>query len=285
MKLSDVPSTYIPDASKNSIVAGLVSFGLTTDQINAMDIKTIQATYAAATPGLQTKATQLNVTALTLAGTATKLADKKVDTKQTGAGFTPIIGIDIHLEKLNIALKYEHQTTLKLTNATVVDGTGLFNDGEESRSDMPAIISGGADYKVTDKLKVSGSFNSYLDKNVNWGGNVYKEVRTIDKNYLELAFGVEYKLTNNFALSAGYMNSNTGVSKQYQSDFSFSNDSYTTGLGFQWNMNKKLVLDAGMMLTTYKEDTKTFTDYTPNYTETYGKDTFTLAFGIGYKIF
>jgi hypothetical protein len=50
-------------------------------------------------------------------------------------------------------------------------------------------------------------------------------------------------------------------------------------------MNKKLVLDAGMMLTTYKEDTKTFTDYTPNYTETYGKDTFTLAFGIGYKIF
>jgi len=212
-------------------------------------------------------------------------ADKNVDTKQTGIGFTPIIGIDIHLEKLNFGLKYEHQTTLKLTNATIVDGTGLFKDGEESQSDMPAIISGGADYKVTDKLKVSGSFNSYLDKNVNWGGNVYKEQRTIDKNYLELAFGAEYKLTDNFAISAGYLNSNTGVSEQYQSDFSYSNDSYTTGLGFQWNMSKKLVLDAGMMLTTYKDDTKTFKDYTPNYTETYGKDTFTFAFGIAYKIF
>ena len=52
------------------------------------------------------------------------------------------------------------------------------------------------------------------------------------------------------------------------------------------------------MLTTYKDDTKTF-DKTGNYNadnaalinnfgsykETYGKDTFTFAFGIGYKIF
>jgi long-subunit fatty acid transport protein len=87
------------------------------------------------------------------------------------------------------------------------------------------------------------------------------------------------------------MNSNTGVSEQYQSDFSFSNDSYTAGLGFQWNINDRLVLDAGMMLTTYKDDTKTFDatfdDLAKNfgtYTETYGKDTFTFAFGIGYKI-
>jgi len=218
-------------------------------------------------------------------------ADKKVDTKQTGMGFTPIIGIDIHLDKLNIGLKYEHQTTLKLTNATIEDGTGLFKDGEESRSDLPSIIAAGADYKILDNLKVSGSFNMYLDKNVNWGGNVYKQERTIDNNYIELALGVEYNLTDNFAVSAGYLNSNTGVSEQYQSDFSYSNDSYTAGLGFQWNMNERLVLDAGMMLTTYKDASKTFDasfdDLAKNfgtYKETYGKDTFTFAFGLGYKI-
>jgi long-subunit fatty acid transport protein len=83
------------------------------------------------------------------------------------------------------------------------------------------------------------------------------------------------------------MNTNTGVSEQFQSDFSFSNDSYTTGLGFQWNINNRLVLDAGMMLTTYKNDTKTFVEAAPigTYNETYTKDTFTMAFGIGYKIF
>ena len=215
------------------------------------------------------------------------LNDKAVDVTQTGGGITPIVGVDIHLDKLNIGLKYEHMTIIGLTNETVVDNTGLFPDGQKTNSDIPAIIAGGADYQATDKLKISGSFNIYMDEKVNWGKNVYLEDRTIDKNYVELALGAEYKLTDKFTLSAGYLNSNTGVSEQYQSDFSFSNDSYTTGLGIQWNMNKRLVLDAGMMLTTYKNSTKSFTETAPigTYTETYAKDTFTLAIGIGYKIF
>ena len=215
------------------------------------------------------------------------LSDKAVDVTQTGGGVTPIIGVDIHLDKLNIGLKYEHMTIIGLTNKTVVDNTGLFPDGQKTNSDIPAIIAGGADYQATDKLKISGSFNIYMDEKVNWGKNVYLEDRTIDKNYVELALGAEYKLTDKFTLSAGYLNSNTGVSEQYQSDFSFSNDSYTTGLGVQWNMNKRLVLDAGMMLTTYKNSTKSFAEAAPigTYTETYAKDTFTLAIGIGYKIF
>jgi long-chain fatty acid transport protein len=113
---------------------------------------------------------------------------------------------------------------------------------------------------------------------------------------VELALGLEYKLNDKIALSAGYLSSNTGVSQAYQSDFSYSNDSYTFGTGFQWNLSKKLVLDAGVMLTTYKDYTKTFdasfdplaislgSAYKP-YNETYGKDTFTFAIGIGYKIF
>jgi long-subunit fatty acid transport protein len=197
-----------------------------------------------------------------------------------------MIGIDLHFDKLNIGLKYEHQTMLELTNSTNVDGTGLFPDKEKSRSDIPAVLAAGADYMVTDALKVSGSFTMYMDKWVNWGGNVYGQERTIDKNYIELGLGAEYKLSDNFAVSAGYLNSNTGVSEQYQSDFSYSNDSYTLGLGFQWNMNKRLVLDAGMMLTTYKDDTKSFTDTTfGTYNETYGKDTFGFGISVGYKIF
>jgi len=271
---------YISAAQRAQLEGGLQQLGLTAAQISGISIAAAQSTY--------------NTASVTLAGTASQLttnsaglADKKVDTKQTGTGFTPIIGINIHLDKLNIGLKYEHQTTLKLTNATVVDDTGLFPDKGTSNSDIPAIISAGADYKVLDNLKISGSFNMYLDKNVDWGKNIYLQDRTIDKNYVELAFGVEYNLTKKFAVSAGYLNSNTGVSEQYQSDFSYSNDSYTAGLGFQWNLNKKLVLDAGAMLTTYKDDTKSFTEPAPfgTYSETYGKDTFTFAFGIGYKIF
>lgn len=269
----------INDAQKAQIEGGLAQLGLSAAQISGITIAGAQSAYSTTSATLAATASQLNANS---AG----LADKAVDTKQTGSGITPIIGVDIHLDRLNIGLKYEMQTKLKLTNATKVDDTGLFPDGATSNSDIPAIIAGGADYKILDNLKVSGSFNMYLDKNVNWGGNIYGQERTIDKNYVELAFGVEYNLTKKFALSAGYLNSNTGVSEQYQSDFSYSNDSYTVGTGFQWNLSKKLVLDAGMMITTYKDATKSFTEPAPfgTYSETYGKDTFTFAFGLAYKI-
>ena len=270
----------ISAAQRAQIEGGLQQLGLTAAQIGGISVAAAQSTYS-------TASATLAATAGALTAKIPGLADKNVDVKQTGGGVTPIIGVDIHLDKLNIGLKYEHMTIIGLTNKTVVDGTGLFPDGGKSNSDIPAILAGGADYQISDKLKISGSFNLYMDKNVNWGKNVYLQDRTIDKNYLELAFGAEYKLTDDFAISAGYLNSNTGVSEQYQSDFSYSNDSYTTGLGFKWNMNKRLVLDAGMMLTTYKNSTKSFTEAAPigTYNETYGKDTFTFAFGLGYRIF
>jgi len=262
-----------------------------TQLLGAAGINATGMNIGTAAANLTAVAAVFNGTAATMEANSIATADKTVDTKQTGTGFTPIIGLDIHLDKLNIGLKYEHQTTLKLTNSTVVDGTGLFTDGEESRSDLPSVIAAGADYMVTDKLKASGSFTMFLDKNIGWGGNVYKQERTIDKNFVELAFGLEYKITDNFALSAGYMNSNTGVSEQYQSDFSYSNDYHTAGLGFQWNLNDRLVIDAGATLITYKDATKTFDEsfdelaekFGP-YNETYGKETFAFAFGIGYKI-
>ncbi|NQU86068.1 MAG: aromatic hydrocarbon degradation protein, partial [Mariniphaga sp.] len=72
------------------------------------------------------------------------MGDKEVDTKQTGAGITPILGINITpIENLNIGIKYEFQTTLTLTNETTVDDVGLFPDGQESASDLPAILSVG----------------------------------------------------------------------------------------------------------------------------------------------
>jgi long-chain fatty acid transport protein len=296
--------TYLTGAAaaataKASQLSALASFAGSLSANDPVTNSTLQATLtllgqdpsklsnAAAKTILTSVSNGLTATSLSLTGTVAMVGDKNVDVKQTGAGVTPIIGVDIHLDKLNIGLKYEHKTIVGLTNKTVVDGTGLFPDGGKSNSDIPAIIAGGADYQVSDKFKISGSFNLYMDKNVNWGKNIYQQDRTIDKNYLELAFGAEYKLTDKFALSAGYLNSNTGVSEQYQSDFSFSNDSYTTGLGLQWNINKRLVLDAGIMLTTYKNSTKTFTEAAPigTYNETYGKDTFDFAFGIGYKIF
>ena len=157
---------------------------------------------------------------------------------------------------------------------------------------MPPIIAGGADYQIFDKLKLSGSFTYFQDKRIGWGGNVYGQERTIDKNYLELALGAEYKLTDQFTLSAGYLNSNAGVSEQYLSDFSYVNDANGIGAGFQWKISDRLTLDAGAMVIVYKDQTKNFdasfdqlaATFGP-YKETYAKESYSFAFGIGYKIF
>lgn len=255
--------------------------GMTPAQIGAATLAVAAGTLTNAAPVFAGKAAAM-------AANSAATADQSVDAEQTGKGFTPIIGVDIHLDKFNWGIKYEHKTVLALTNknnkSTTEDRTGKFPDGVKIHNDIPAFLSTGLDYQVTDKLKASGSFNLYFDKNVDWGMNGTKK-RAIDKNYTELSLGLEYKLTDNFALSAGYLNSNTGVSKDYQSDFSYSNDSYTLGMGFQWNLNEKLVLDAGALMTTYTDDKKTITDSYGTYNETYGKDNIAFAIGIGYKIF
>jgi long-subunit fatty acid transport protein len=257
--------------------AAMLSGGLGSNYSSSMTLTQVKNAYETQAAGLT--------------GRSLATADKTVDVKQSGKGFTPIIGIDLHLEKLNVGLKYEHQTILTLTNATDEDGTGLFPDEGETGSNIPAILSGGADYQLLDKLKLSGSFTYFMDKNVEWYKNVYGQERTIDKNYLELSFGAEYRLNDQFTLSAGYLNSNAGVSEQYLSDFSYVNDANGIGTGFQWNINKRLIFDAGVMMIKYKDHSKNFdASFDPlatsfgSYKETYGKDSFSFAIGISYKI-
>lgn len=255
--------------------ADALAGGLGISPTSAMTISQIQSGY--------------NVKAKYLSDNSAATLDQNVDAEQTGTGFTPIIGADIHLDKFNWGIKYEFKTTLELTNknnkSTTEDRTGKFPDGVKIHNDIPAILSSGLDYQATEKLKASGSVNLYFDKNVNWGMNGTKE-RKIDNNSYELSFGLEYKLTDKFALSAGYLYANGGVSKDFQTDLNYYVDSHTIAMGFQWNVNKKLTLDVGALKTTYKDDTKTITDPTYGaYHETYGKDNIALAFGISYKIF
>jgi len=218
-----------------------------------------------------------------LTATAGLVEDVEVDTKQTGRGFTPIIGINITPnENLNIGLRYEHKTSLVLTNDTKKSDAGMdfLKDGVKMRSDIPGIITAGVQYKVNKKLITSVSFNEFLDKGVDWGKNIYLQDKTIDKNSWELMLGLQYNITKDFAVSVGGMHSNTGVSEQFQSDFSFISSSNTGALGFQWKATENMTLDAGFLRTIYIDENKSFTGYK----ETYGKDNTGFAIGISYKI-
>jgi long-subunit fatty acid transport protein len=219
-----------------------------------------------------------------MVGTAAALQDKLVEVKQTGTGYTPILGVNISpVKDLNIGMKYEFKTKLTMTNNTTVDGTGLFPDKKETGSDLPSLFSIGADYKLTKKFNLSLSYNSYHDKGVNWGTNIYGEQRTINTNTWEFAVGGQYQWTKKFAVSMGYLHTEMGVTEQYQSDFSYINPGDTFGGGFEWKPTSRFTVDAGVIYTKYEDAQKTFTDTTyGSYTETYSKHNLGFALGLTY---
>lgn len=290
---------FISSAQKAQFEAALANLGLTSAQIAGMNMNQIKPAFTTAATTYQANATQLNGTAALLNATGATLGNKEVETEQTGAGWTPIIGANINVnDQLNIALKYEFVTKMKLTNSTAKDDLGLFPDGVSSPSDIPAILAVGVGYKAASWLETQLSYNLYFDKGVGWGQNtrdlaIYKSLdptkirtREIDKNYWELALGLQFNVTENLSFSVGGLRSKPGTADSYQSDFSYSNPSFTLGGGLQLKLGEKLILDAGVMNTFYEDVTVEFTD--PDigkYNEVLGKTTMGVGVGLSYKLF
>lgn len=216
------------------------------------------------TPGLDA------ITQATLQGTAAVLdiqtGDKEVDAEQTGTGFTPLLGLHFSpMEKLNIALKYEFKTAMKVKTSINdnKDGGGLFKKDSTINSDMPAMLAAGLDYNVLPSLKLSVSYNYYFDKNADYGksleGQPVTNDKVIDKNFYEIAFGAEYRITEKFLVSAGFLHAQTGVTEDYQNDQSFSLTSNTIGGGLLFKLNEKIGINLGYAYTMYDKGSKDYT--------------------------
>ena len=233
---------------------------------------------------------------------ATLLADQTVDVEQTGSGFTPIIGVNISPnDKLNIGLKYEFKTTLELENKTTddflmgFDPTGnpvtMFPNGEKFNNDMPALLTAGLDYKITDNFLLSTGMHYYFDKNADYGytdalGNEIKNSEVFDNNYWEWALGLQYNITDKILVSAGYLRAQSGLKDEYQTDLNYKISSNSYGFGGAYSITPKIDLNVAVAYTMYVEDSKDFqhdfgglgTTYI-DVTETYNRDN--LFFGLG----
>jgi long-subunit fatty acid transport protein len=284
---------------KGGIEAGLGLMGLPQEQINAMTLNQINGAYVLASPTFQDQANQLSAN-------AGKMGDRIVDTEQTGQSFIPVLGINYSPnDDWNFAFKWEMKTFLTLDNKPNSDNNyDLW--GSKVNSDVPGIITAGVGYRGLDWLEAQLSYNMYFDKRVGWGTNtndyaIWGEVdktkirqREIDNNYYELGLGLQFNLSEKFAVSVGGLRSKKGVADSWQSDLSYSNSSHTLGGGIMWKITDKLTLDLGISNTFYQDDEVSF-DYPPypdmagkpitGYTNNYGKTTVDLAAGLSYSIF
>lgn len=282
----------IDAATRTALEGGLTALGI---DHTGMTIAVAQGAYTGAAASLTTIAAESTAK-------ATLLADQEADVKQTGSGITPIFGINFSpSDKLNIGFRYEHQTNITLENETKKDvmtgftttGTPItmFPDGGETDADLPAMISLGASYEVTSNLNASVGVLYYFDKSANYGrtkdGLSVSNDKVIDKNFYEIALGLEYGLTDQLLVSGGYLFSKTGVSEEYQSDLSYSLSSHAFGLGGKYKINEMMSLNLGGGYAMYVDMDKNFSHDlggTPvPVKETYSKGNLFIGVGVDFS--
>ncbi|MBE6275663.1 MAG: hypothetical protein E7096_04900 [Bacteroides sp.] len=205
-------------------------------------------------------------TNVTMPGVATS-TDLTLDCSQSGFGITPIIGLDWNLGKLNLAAKYEFRTKINLENdannsANVDAMMAAYKDGAKVRSDIPAILTLGAQYQITDAVRAMGGFHYYWDKKAQ--GTPIKN----GDNTWEANLGIEWDVNDKVLLSLGGQRTQYGFDDTDMSDINFNISSTALCVGGAYKFSEKMKLNVGYMHSFYGEHevTNAASKVTRNYT-------------------
>lgn len=185
---------------------------------------------------------------------------------QTGWGLTPVLGVDIKHGKFNFGAKYEFKTNLNIENDTkkldypesAEDLVGAYKHGVNTPNDIPSMLSVAASYQFLPMLKASIEYHFFDDKKAGMAGGKQKELERGTNEYL---LGIEWDVIKRLTISGGAQITDYGLSDKYQSDTSFSCDSYSLGFGAKVMLSEKMALNVGYMWTTYHDYTKKSDDY------------------------
>lgn len=198
----------------------------------------------------------------------TELVGIDLNLDQTGWGLTPVIGIDAKLGKLNIGAKYEFKTNLNIENDTRQNSVRMlgvaetelddYKHGVNTPNDIPAMLSIAAAYEFLPVLRASVEYHFFDDKNAGMAGGKQKY---LTKGTNEWLAGVEWDVIKRLSISGGVQFTDYGLSDQYQSDTSFSCDSYSIGLGAKIVLSDRADLNVAYMWTNYQDYTKSGKNY------------------------
>ena len=240
------------------------------------------------------------------------LVDLQLDCLQRGWGFAPIVGVDVHTGAFTLAARYEFRTKISTENdtkqldakilnpASMATGTPAYiegaaalsqfgdkvapyEDGAQTRYDMPAMLSVAVGYEFTPKLRATAEYHFFDDKNAKMAGDRQK---TLEDGTNEFLLGLEYDINDKFTVSCGGQRTDYGLSDDYQQHTSFACDSYSVGLGGAVRLNDQLRLNVGYFMSIYSDYTKKQANYqgTPYAgTDIFSRTNYVVGVGIDYK--
>ena len=222
-----------------------------------------------------------------------------MDSKREAWGYGFQIGVNYKVnDKLNLAARYDSRIKMnfkakgsenQLQTADIIGSNiGLstfypqYTINSKIRRDLPAILSVGASYKVTDNYLVSTSANYYfnrhakMDRVTTFGGHEHGRDY---KNGWEIALGNEYKLNDKFTLIGSVNYARTGAKNSSFNDTEYALNSVTLGAGLRYKYDDTLSITGSVAHFIYdKEDGNFKEKYKVNENQKYHKEI--TAFGI-----
>ena len=244
------------------------------------------------------------------------LVGLKLDVDQRAWGFTPLVCVDFHQGPVTIAARYEWRTKINTTNTTnqleASMGEGLkqaiiatdpvngaatlqaiaqtlnektvpYQDGVETRYDMPALLTFAVGYEFTQRLRGALEYHFYDDKNAKMANNRQEELTHGTHEFLA---GLEYDISDKFTVSCGGQRTDYGISDTFQTNTSFICDSYSLGLGGAVNLTDKLRLNVSYFCSLYSDYTVKSDSYLGTGVagqDVYSRTNHVIGVGIDYK--
>jgi len=188
-------------------------------------------------------------------------SDKEVKCIQTDWAWTPILSLHYRVSIVDIALRYEFNTSVRLKNKTDVNTAGIaqFEDGKETPADIPALLSGGVNVNILPVLRAGVGLNIYYDKNANYNG----KQDLLAGNTHEYYIGAEWDICKLFTVSAGSQITRFqfGENYAYLTDMGFSISNWCLGGGGRFNIGEHFAIDFSIFRTFYEDAVKNYTDY------------------------
>jgi long-chain fatty acid transport protein len=185
-------------------------------------------------------------------------------------------------------------TNLNLENKTKrnTDPNGAlaaFAHGVNTPGDVPAILSVGLGYDFIPALRATAEYHHYYDRQADMAADKQKYLTHGTDEY---ALGVEWDAMPLLTVSAGAQITDYGLSDRFQTDTSFSCDSYSIGLGAAFHIRKNINFNVAYFWTTYNDYDKPYSNTAVTSSgsvpsvqgiNTYGRTNKVFGVGIDYR--
>ena len=194
--------------------------------------------------------------------------DVTLNTDQSGFGFAPIVGAHFHSQYFDASAKYEFRTRVAFKNESAnsqsaenLTALAAYRDGAQVRSDIPALLTVGAQVRPIEGLRLNLGYHQYFDKQAKSGVKGAYRNELLKGGTKEYLFGAEYDLTKKWEISAGVQRTVYPNSDEYMNDLTFTTNSTSLGLGVGYQVNEKVKVNAGYFKTFYDTYNKVSQNY------------------------